>query len=235
MESFIRDSSVAEPLRPICFNVSQNGNRRARNGSGIVLIVYTLSDLSLLGNDDGLWQPAYPCFVKWTKTSLVTVICTGLTFILFEGCGDYQESFYPSLADADRAGAIARGWIPEDLLPQHSKSIHEVHEISPPIEWCFFEFPLADSEGFRKNLKRVDVLATFVKHVPSPGVSWWPSVLNGDLDREKIQKAGFELYSAEKPATSVTISVYLFAVDWAKGQAFFYSTSAPTSDARPAS
>lgn len=50
-------------------------------------------------------------------------------------------------------------------------------------------------------------------------------MLKGDLDITKIHRAGFELYVVERPATSVTTEILLFAVDWAKGHGFFYSTS----------
>jgi hypothetical protein len=75
----------------------------------------------------------------------------------------------------------------------------------------------------RTHLKQVDVPPPSVGHVPSPGVSWWPSVLAGDLDVERIHKSGFELYFAERPATSVTTTVWLFAIDQSKGRGFFYS------------
>src|SRR5947208_4532122 len=44
---------------------------------------------------------------------------------------DRYESFYPSLAEADKDGAITRGWIPDDLLPSSSRAMHEVHDLSP--------------------------------------------------------------------------------------------------------
>ena len=44
MESFIRDSSVAERLRLISFNVSQKGKCGEPKGGAIVVIVYTFDD-----------------------------------------------------------------------------------------------------------------------------------------------------------------------------------------------
>jgi hypothetical protein len=78
---------------------------------------------------------------------LLPVLCVGLTSVLVVGYGDHHESFYRSLADADKAGAITHGWIPDDLLPPGSRAIHEVHEISPSTEWCAFEFSPTDSQG----------------------------------------------------------------------------------------
>lgn len=160
---------------------------------------------------------------------LLCLFCLGFASILIASCGDRNESFYPSLTDADKAGAITRGWIPADLIPASSRAIHETHELSPSTEWCAFEFSPADSQGFRKNLKSIDMLPPSVSHVPSPGASWWPVVLRGNLEVEKIHKAGFELYVAERPANSVNMDILLFAVDWARGRAFFYSTGEPDS------
>jgi hypothetical protein len=56
-------------------------------------------------------------------------------------------------------------------------------------------------------------------------VSWWPAVLKGNLDVEKIHKAGFQLFVVERPANpSVDMGIYLFALDWSKGHGFFYWT-----------
>ena len=166
---------------------------------------------------------------------LLPALFVGLTSILIAGCGDRRESFYPSLADASKDGAITRGWIPDDLLPGSSRAIHEVHELSPSTEWCAFEFSPTDSLGLKTNLKSVDALPPPVRRVPSPGVSWWPAVLKGNLDIEKIHRAGFELYVIEKPATSVTTDILLFAIDWPKGHAFFYRTSESGSVPSPGS
>jgi hypothetical protein len=163
--------------------------------------------------------------ISLKTTFLMAVLCVGLAFFLLACHSDRRESFYPSLSEADKEGAITRGWIPDDLLPGRSRAIHEVHEISPSKEWCAFEFPPTDSEGLRKNLRSVDALPPSVRRVPSPGMSWWPAVLNGNLDVETIHKAGFELYVVEKPATSVTTDILLFAIDWPKGRAFFYRTN----------
>jgi len=51
-------------------------------------------------------------------------------------------------------------------------------------------------------------------------------VLKGDLDVEKIHKAGFDLYELVIPATPSTKAVELFAIDWTKGRVFFYETAA---------
>lgn len=155
---------------------------------------------------------------------LLLVLGVGLISILVLGCGDRHESFYPSLADADKDGAITRGWVPDDILPASSRTIHVVGELSPSKEWCAFEFLPADSQPLVKNLKSVEALPPPVKHMRSPHASWWPSALEGNLDVEKIHKAGFQLFMVERPANSVDMGIYLFALDWSKGHGFFYRT-----------
>jgi hypothetical protein len=132
-----------------------------------------------------------------------------LTAVLLGCGGDRSESFYPSLADADKDGAITRGWVPDDMLPASSRTIHVVGELSPSKEWCAFEFLPSDSQSLLKNLKSVDALPPPVKHIRSPHVAWWPSVLEGNLDVEKIHKAGFRLFVVERPANSVDMGIYL--------------------------
>jgi hypothetical protein len=138
---------------------------------------------------------------------------------------DRYESFYPSLAEAEKDAAITRGWIPDDLLPSSSRAIHELHDLSPSREWCAFEFATDDSQKLRKSLKSIDVLPLSVRRIRNPAASWWPSVLKGNLDVERIRSDGFDLYEVERPANSVMTDVLLFAVDWSKGRGFFYRTS----------
>lgn len=138
---------------------------------------------------------------------------------------DRYESFYPSLAEAEKDGAITRGWIPDDLLPSSSRTIHELHDLSPSQEWCAFEFGSDDSQRLRKSLKSIDVPPLSVRRIRNPDVSWWPSVLKGNLDVARIHGNGLDLYEVERPKNSVMTDVLLFAVDWSKGRGFFYRTS----------
>jgi hypothetical protein len=160
----------------------------------------------------------------FSKSFLIApLICVTLACILVGGCGDNRDLFYSALADAAKAGEIDRGWIP-DYLPKTSRAIHLTEQDSPSKEWCGFEFLPADSQSLRQILKSVDVLPPSVRRVPGPGVSWWPPMLKGNLDAQKLHKEGFELYIVESPADSVSTWVNLFAIDWSKGRGFFYGT-----------
>ena len=152
---------------------------------------------------------------------LVPVLCVTLTCILAEGYSNNRDLFYSDLADAAKARETDRGWIP-DYLPKTSRAIHLTEQDSPSKEWCGFEFLPTDSHSLRETLKSVDALPPSLRRVSSPGVSWWPAMLKGNLDVQKIRKEGFELYVVETPADSVSTWVELFAIDWSKGRAFFY-------------
>jgi len=158
------------------------------------------------------------------RALLLPALCIGL-IQLVTSCGDRHESFYPSLSDAQRGGEITRGWIPT-YLPQSSRSIHELYYLSPSTEWCSFEFAPSDSQSLRKNLTSVSALPRAVERVPAPRVSWWPSDLTGNIDIQKARRSGFELYVVEEPDTAVSTGIWLFAIDWKNGRAFFYETTA---------
>ncbi len=155
------------------------------------------------------------------------VLCLSLISILVGCGGDRRQYFYNTLADADRAGEITRGWIPNDLMPASSRSIHLVEELSPSREWCSFEFLPTDIQNLRKNLKSVDGLPRAVTRVPNPGAVWWPRMLQGSIHTAEIHHAGFDLYVLERPANGVDMGVYLFAINWSEGRGFFYWTYDP--------
>jgi hypothetical protein len=172
-----------------------------------------------------------PGFAPFGRASKPLALVVGIVFVLIVAWvviaslvpSDREESFYSSLAEADKHGAITRGWIPDDLLPRSSRDIHEIHDLSPSAEWCAFQFDTTDAQKLIKNLRPVDVLPASMRHVPSPHASWWPSFLVGNLDTEAIHEAGFDLFAVERPVTASTTAVWLFAIDSSKGRAFFYT------------
>jgi hypothetical protein len=174
-------------------------------------------------------QPKVLIPVMWSlvasvcQRSLAIAILVSLATIL-AGChSNRRESFYHSLADAKRDGAIDRGWIP-DFLPESSRAIHELHDISPSVTWCAFEFVPTDSAALKKRVGDNRGSLRSVRHVPEPDRSWWPAALVGDLDMPKIHSAGLDLYELVEPETASNNEVLLFTIDWAKGRGFFYRT-----------
>ena len=153
--------------------------------------------------------------------------------VLLPGCGDGKEYSYATLADAAKAGEISRGWIP-DYVPTSSHAIHIVYDPSSPRTWCAFEFSPADSQSLKKNLTSADALPQRLKRVDSPGASWWPDFLKGDLDVARFHGNGFDAYVAEEPDVRSSTDLVLFAIDSAKGRAFFYRTAGSAKGTGPA-
>lgn len=164
-------------------------------------------------------------FGNWLPVSLRVVgLLVFLTCVL-TGCHDTRSEYsYPTLTSAEKDGAIDRGWLP-DFLPRSSYTIRVVGDLSPARVWCAFEFRPSDLDRLLRIAKKVDVLDPSVSHVPDPDEQWWPIVLKGNLDVGKIEKAGFRLYTIETPETSVTTTIWLFAIDMSNGHGFFFNRS----------
>ena len=163
---------------------------------------------------------------------LLPVLWVGLISIFITGCGDHQETFYPPSPTRTKQRRFRTAGYQTIYFPL---------VLGPFIRWWKSPrrgngVPLSFSlrtQNLRKNLKPVGALPPSVKRIPSPGASWWPVVLNGKLDAEKIRMAGLEIYVVERPATSVNREIFLFAIDWAKGRGFFYLTTVPASPPSP--
>jgi hypothetical protein len=148
---------------------------------------------------------------------VLMLLHVALTCVLV-GCldDDVKESFYASLADAERDGAMDRGWIP-DFLPASAHNIRERHHVSGGETWCAFDMDPVDWQRFRERLEQHSV-ARQVKRVRPPRVSWWPAALTNELDPSQIARAGFELRTLARDQ-SETMS---FAIDSSKGRVWFY-------------
>ena len=149
--------------------------------------------------------------------SIVTFLgCAALVLGAVSCESDLRESFYRSLLDARTDGGIDRGWVP-DILPESAHDIHEIHEISGGRTWCAFDFSRADWEGFRTNLTRSAVAP--MNSIAAPRVSWWPAILTGRIDPDRLRNAGLELFAVARPLNS---EVLLFAIDLARTRGYFY-------------
>lgn len=142
--------------------------------------------------------------------------------VLCAGCRNSHDTdaFYTSRTEAEKSGEFDRGWLP-DFMPESSHAIHIAYDLSPSKVWCAFEFSPADSEKLINNLQRIDRLTVWTSRVPSPQVKWWPQLLAGKLDMQKIERSGLMLYSTSRPLSQVENEKLLFAIDQ-NGRGFFY-------------
>lgn len=75
-------------------------------------------------------------------------------FLVFAlaACGEEQETFYDNYADAQKAGAIKRGWIP-DFVPASAHNIRERHDIDTNNQLLRFTVNPSDIPGMLVGLR----------------------------------------------------------------------------------
>jgi hypothetical protein len=125
-----------------------------------------------------------------------------------------QTNSFASLAEARQAGAITNGWIP-DGLPPGSHDIREGHVPGTTQRWGLFEYPQAE-ETVLRGLLRPDEIPGDGQQCDVPSrIEWWPLVLRGQLDGNRLAATGVRLYLAKD-------SDLLFAVNWKQGRAYYW-------------
>ena len=145
-----------------------------------------------------------------SAVSLATVLavasaCSGITS---------QTNSFASLAEARQAGAITNGWIPEGL-PPGSHDIREGHVPGTSQRWGLFEYPQAEEAVLRELLQPDEIPGDGQQcDVPSR-IEWWPLVLRGQLDGNRLAATGVRIYPAKG-------SDLLFAVNWKQGRAYYW-------------
>lgn len=100
-----------------------------------------------------------------TNTALAAAV------LLAVSCGERQEVLYAKRADAERAGAIDRGWIPV-WVPQTAHTIHEIHDLATNRSMMSFSFDANESLNFGPSCSQVH--RDRLRPVPF-AKPWWPS------------------------------------------------------------
>ena len=124
---------------------------------------------------------------------------------------DAQTNSFATLAEARQAGAIANGWIP-DGLPPGSHDIREGHVPGTPSDGASLTFRNRKTHrsGHCCSRKRS---STDGQRCEVPGrVEWWPIILRGTLDSERIAATQLRAYRAKN-------GNLMFAVNWNQGRA----------------
>ena len=128
---------------------------------------------------------------------------------------DVVTESYATLEEARQAGAIERGWVP-DGLPPGTTDLRDAHDLAANRQWGLFMFPHAEAGSLRRVLHPEEVSLTG-RTVDIPGrVEWWPVLLRGSLDDEKITSTGLRAYRSVRGDR-------LFLVNWQQGRAYYWS------------
>jgi len=126
-----------------------------------------------------------------------------------------QTNSFATLAEARQAGAIAQGWIP-DGLPSSSHDIREAHLPGTRQRWGIINFSQAEADTLRALLN-ADEISLDGQRADAPGrIEWWPIVLRGDLQGDRIAATGIRGYRSKD-------GQLLFAVNWNQGRAYYWA------------
>lgn len=146
------------------------------------------------------------------------VVCLLVGAALFlTGCAGIksQTNSYATLGEARQGGAIANGWIPEGL-PNGSHDIREGHVPGTSQRWGIFEYPHAEEGTLRALLEPQEIAVDGLRCDVPARIEWWPRVLRGPLDGNRVAATGARVYRARKGGL-------IFAVNWNQGRAYYWS------------
>ena len=133
--------------------------------------------------------------------------------LLVAACGDLRVKMgiYANLDEARKAGALANGWVPEGL-PAGASDLREGH-LPNGKQWGAFTFPSAEDTALRALLGS-EITTGTLSCEPPGRLEFWPRVLHGPVDVERVRSTGFRLYSGRDWRT--------YAINWGQGRAYYW-------------
>ena len=127
---------------------------------------------------------------------------------------DVVTEAYATLAEAQAAGAVDRGWLPRGL-PAGTTELRIAHDLDANRRWGLFNFPQAESAALRA-LVAAELSFDGLTCSPPGRIEWWPVLLRERLDGERIKATGLQGYAAKE-------GDLILAVNWAQGRAYYWS------------
>jgi hypothetical protein len=119
---------------------------------------------------------------------------------------------YATLDEARAAGAVANGYLP-DGLPPSTREIREAHDPGSRDHWALFSFSPAEAESLRAIVGNAEA-SLEGEDLEVPGrLEWWPVLLRGRLDAERIRATGLSTYRSGDVR---------YAVNWNQGRAYLW-------------
>ena len=146
------------------------------------------------------------------KPALIAVF-----FLAVASCSGIKArtNTFATLSDARAAGAISNGWIPDGLPPQ-SHDLREAHVPDSPQRWGLFEYPPSDEAALRALLNPEEMSLEGQRCDIPARIEWWPLVLRGDLNGERVAATGLHAYRSR-------IGNLIFAINWRQGRAYYWA------------
>jgi hypothetical protein len=147
-----------------------------------------------------------------------SAVCAALAAVLMpvSACADRNvvTNSYATHDEAVRAGALNQGWIPGGL-PTGIFDIREAHDLDRTRRWGLFSFP-RDDEDALAGLLGPQVSVDGETCDPPARIEWWPLLLRGVLDDERLATTGLKVYRPENERLT-------FAVNWNQRRAYYWS------------
>lgn len=141
-----------------------------------------------------------------------------LAVVLLAGCTGptVHTATYATLAEARAAGAIENGWVPADL-PQGTYELRAAYAVDSWERWGLFNFHPGDAAALRAMLEPEEVPLTGTRMEIPGRIEWWPVILRGNLDAERISTTGLQAYRSRSGDR-------VFGVNWNQGRAYYWTT-----------
>ena len=132
------------------------------------------------------------------------------------GCKNLEvrTEAYATLAEAQAAGAVDRGWLPRGL-PPGTRELRVAHDADSNRRWGLFDFPPEQGDALR-TLVGPEISFDGLECNPPGRIEWWPILLRQRLDGERIKATSLRGYSAKE-------GDLILAVNWAQGRAYYWS------------
>ena len=127
---------------------------------------------------------------------------------------DVVTEAYATLAEAQAAGAVDRGWLPRGL-PPGTRDVRIAHDLDSSRRWGLFDFPPAEGDLLRP-LIGAEIPFEGLTSNPPRRIEWWPLLLRERLDGERLKATGLRAYAAKD-------SDLIYGVNWAQGRAYYWS------------
>ena len=109
---------------------------------------------------------------------------------------DTATSSYATYAEAEREGAVQRGWIPA-FVPASATEIREVRDPRHDRQWLRFQLPLADARTMVAAMSQLSLGEARALSGTRPGqVGLWPAELNPSFSAAPRGEDELSIYRA---------------------------------------
>lgn len=149
------------------------------------------------------------------RAAAALALCAAL-LVSTAGCRniDVVTETYGTLAEAQAAGAVDRGWLPRGL-PPGTRELRIAHDLDSNRRWGLFNFPEEEGDALRALIAS-EISFDGLTCSPPRRIEWWPVLLRERLNDAQIKATGLRAYLAKD-------SDLILAVNWAQGRAYYWS------------